>query len=368
MKKLISFLMLLVSPYLWANTCEWPQWETFKSVYMEQGRVVDGSDKRMITTSEGQSYALFFALVANDPKTFDQVLKWTQSHLAGGDLTARLPAWLWGRKENGQFGVLDSNPASDSDLWIAYSLVEAGRLWNNYYYQTLGHLIASRILREETVNVEGVGTVLLPAPTGFGADGQYRVNPSYVPLQLIARMQSLYPQYNWDSMYKASVHMLEKTMPAGFSPDWATLRNGRYSSDGVTGPIGSYNAIRTYLWVGMLNDQVSEKAVLVQKMQPFVAATKALGAPAREVNTETGKYTQAGSAGFSAAALPLLAASGESALLEAQFSRAQNELVMDKNDHYYDNVLSLFGLGWHAERYRFGVQGELLPAWSERCQ
>ncbi|MDF4425279.1 cellulase, partial [Vibrio parahaemolyticus] len=48
--------------------------------------------------------------------------------------------------------------------------------------------------------------------------------------------------------------------------------------------------------------------------------------------------------------------------------RAQNELVMDKNDHYYDNVLSLFGLGWHAERYRFGVQGELLPAWSERCQ
>lgn len=192
MKKLISFLMLLVSPYLWANTCEWPQWETFKSVYMEQGRVVDGSDERIITTSEGQSYALFFALVANDPKTFDQVLKWTQSHLAGGDLTARLPAWLWGRKENGQFGVLDSNPASDSDLWIAYSLVEAGRLWNNYYYQTLGHLIASRILREETVNIAGVGTVLLPAPTGFDADSQYRVNPSYVPLQLIARMQSLY--------------------------------------------------------------------------------------------------------------------------------------------------------------------------------
>ncbi|TOM87015.1 endo-1,4-D-glucanase, partial [Vibrio parahaemolyticus] len=80
------------------------------------------------------------------------------------------------------------------------------------------HLVASRILREETVNIAGVGTVLLPAPTGFDADSQYRVNPSYVPLQLIARMQSLYPQYNWDSMYKASVHMLEKTMPAGFSP------------------------------------------------------------------------------------------------------------------------------------------------------
>ena len=117
-----------------------------------------------------------------------------------------------------------------------------------------------------------------------------------------------------------------------------------------------------------LDDQVVEKAQLIQQMQPFVAATKALGAPPREVNTETGEYTQVGSAGFSAAALPLLAASGESELLKAQASRAQQELISDRNDHYYDNVLSLFGLGWHQARYRFGKQGELLPAWSEQCQ
>ncbi len=368
MKKLVTFLMLFVSPLLQASTCEWPQWEKFKSVYIDQGRVVDGSDERLITTSEGQSYAMFFALVANDPNTFNQILKWTQSHLAGGDLTARLPAWLWGRKENGRFGILDSNPASDSDLWIAYSLVEAGRLWNNYYYQTLGHLVASRILREETVTLEGVGTVLLPAPVGFDFDNQYRVNPSYVPLQLITRMQALYPQYSWKSLYKTSAQMLDKTMPVGFSPDWAILSNGVYHTDTITGPIGSYNAIRTYLWAGMLDDQVTEKASLVQKMQPFVNATNTLGAPPREVNTKTGKYTQLGSAGFSAAVLPLLTASGEQELLKLQLSRAQKELVSDRNNHYYDNVLSLFGLGWHAQRYRFGVQGELLPAWSEQCQ
>ncbi|MHA7228575.1 cellulose synthase complex periplasmic endoglucanase BcsZ [Vibrio campbellii] len=368
MKKLIALMILMASPQLWANTCDWPQWDTFKSVYIEQGRVVDGSDERMITTSEGQSYALFFALVANDRKAFAEVLKWTQIHLAGGDLTARLPAWLWGRKANGSFGVLDTNAASDSDLWIAYALVEAGRLWDNYYYQSLGHLLASRILREETVTIDGLGTVLLPAPTGFEFGDRYRVNPSYVPLQLIARMEALYPQYSWDGMYKASAQMLTQTMPKGFSPDWATLSQGQYSADSVTGPIGSYNAIRTYLWAGMLDDQVAEKASLIQQMQPFVAATKALDAPPREVNTETGEYTQVGSAGFSAAALPLLAASGESELLKAQASRVKQELISDRNDHYYDNVLSLFGLGWHQARYRFGKQGELLPAWSEQCQ
>ncbi len=76
MKKLMFLLSLLLSPQLMAATCEWPQWSNFKSIYIENGRVIDGSDERLITTSEGQSSAFVFALVANDQQTFDQVLKW----------------------------------------------------------------------------------------------------------------------------------------------------------------------------------------------------------------------------------------------------------------------------------------------------
>lgn len=368
MKKLIALFLLFFSPQLVANTCSWPQWEKFKSVYIEQGRVIDASDARLITTSEGQSYALFFALVANDQQAFEQVLKWTQVHLAGGDLTARLPAWLWGHKGNGIYGVLDANSASDSDLWIAYALVEAGRLWDNYYYQSLGHLLAARILREETVTLGSFGTVLLPAPRGFEFGDRYRVNPSYVPLQLIARMHSLYPQYQWGSMYKASADMLEQTMPNGFSPDWATLKHGKYSQDTVTGALGSYNAIRTYLWAGMLDDRVAGKSLLIGQMQPLVEAISDLGAPPREVDTLTGKYDQAGDAGFSAAVLPLLASAGNDVLVSEQATRAKSLLVTDKNNHYYSNVLSLFGLGWHENLFRFGLEGELITAWSSQCQ
>ncbi|WP_273859505.1 cellulose synthase complex periplasmic endoglucanase BcsZ [Photobacterium sp. GSS17] len=352
-----------------ANSCDWPQWEHFKSVYMKQGRVIDGSDARLITTSEGQSYALFFALVANDKQAFSDVLDWTQTHLSGGDLTARLPAWLWGRKPDGQFGVLDANPASDSDLWIAYSLAEAGRIWDNYYYQSLAYLLSSRILREETITLDGIGTVLLPAPEGFAqGNGEFRINPSYQPLQLVARMHSLYPQPEWASLYQSSTAMLMKTMPAGFSPDWARLKGGQYSADAETGPVGSYNAIRTYLWAGMLDDSVEEKARLVKAMQPMVKATIELQAPPREVNTVEGTYSQSGSAGFSAAMLPLLAASGQQAVLVSQADRASAVFNHDRYDHYYDNVLALFGLGWHNERYRFGPKGELLPSWSNQCQ
>ncbi|WP_194436915.1 cellulose synthase complex periplasmic endoglucanase BcsZ [Vibrio fluminensis] len=368
MKKLMVLVAVFLSSSVFAESCEWSQWQTFKSVYIEQGRVVDGSDSRRITTSEGQSYALFFALVANDKQTFANLLNWTQQHLAGGDLTAQLPAWLWGKKANGQWGVLDSNPASDSDLWIAYTLVEAGRLWDNYYYQSLGYLLASRILREETVTIEDGGLLLLPAPKGFVLEDGYRVNPSYVPLQVIARMRSLYPQQPWGEMYQTSVSMLTKTMPKGFSPDWALEDANQYQTDPITGTIGSYNAIRTYLWAGMLNDSVAEKSALVEQMQPFVEATSTLGAPPREVNTQTGKFSNKGSAGFSAAALPLIDAVADKDLLQQQAERANTLLVSDRNDYYYDNVLSLFGMGWHQGHYRFGLNGELVPAWSNSCQ
>lgn len=99
--------------------CNWPAWERFKQDYISDGgRVIDPSDARQITTSEGQSYALFFALAANDRDAFKTVLSWTQNNTAEGDLSARLPAWLWGRKNETEWTVLDTNSASDADIWI----------------------------------------------------------------------------------------------------------------------------------------------------------------------------------------------------------------------------------------------------------
>ena len=59
----------------------WPFWDGYASSFIDdQGRVIDrqGSDR---TTSEGQSYGLFFALVANDHERFDRLLNWTSENL-----------------------------------------------------------------------------------------------------------------------------------------------------------------------------------------------------------------------------------------------------------------------------------------------
>ena len=50
----------------------WPVWDEFRNDALDNGRVVDKSDDRKVTTSEGQSYAMFFALVTNDQVTLDR--------------------------------------------------------------------------------------------------------------------------------------------------------------------------------------------------------------------------------------------------------------------------------------------------------
>lgn len=91
--------MLLLAAFSVQAACTWPAWEQFKKDYISQeGRVIDPSDARKITTSEGQSYGMFFALAANDRAAFDNILDWTQNNLAQGSLKERLPPGCGARK------------------------------------------------------------------------------------------------------------------------------------------------------------------------------------------------------------------------------------------------------------------------------
>ena len=89
-----------------------------------QVQVIDhDADDR--TTSEGQAYGMFFALVANDRSQFDRILHWTEQNLADGDLSAHLPAWLWGRSQNNQWAP---ETADSSTLFVIEWGVGDGRL------------------------------------------------------------------------------------------------------------------------------------------------------------------------------------------------------------------------------------------------
>jgi len=198
----VAFALLAATP------CEltWPLWNRYAETFISgDGRVIDrtAGDR---TTSEGQAYALFFSLIANDRALFQRLLIWTEQNLAQGDLARNLPAWHWGKRKNGSWGVIDANSASDADLWLAYDLLEAGRLWSQPRYSALGERLLSNVAARELANVPHFGTVLVPGAAGFNLEGGLRLNPSYSPPQILRRFARLGAP--WSAVLHSSMEML----------------------------------------------------------------------------------------------------------------------------------------------------------------
>lgn len=369
--------LLAMSGSVMATTCSWPDWDHFKQTTLSKdGRVIDASTPEQVTVSEGQAYALFFALVANDRATFDLVLTWTQNNLSQGDLSQHLPAWQWGKQtakagaSEASWGVLDSNSASDADLWIAYALLEAGRLWNERSYTALGTLLARQILLHETASLPGLGRTVLPGPVGFHPDDDtWRLNPSYVPLQVMARLANRLPaQGEWKAILETSRRLTMDTAPHGYSPDWVVFKRGQgFQADEASKAESAYNAIRVYLWAGTLAANAPSRNKLLATFKPLADFIAEHGAPPEIVDTTTGiAGSNLGNGGFSAAVAPYLAALGRSDLAQAQVQRTRS-LAEQSPLGYYSQVLALFGLGYLDGLYRFDAAGAVVPAWTTTC-
>jgi endoglucanase len=52
--------------------------------------------------------------------------------------------------------------------------------------------------------------------------------------------------------------------------------------------VGGYDAIRVYLWVGMMSDKDPQKARLLTRFQPMAAKTMKQGVPPEKVDVATG--------------------------------------------------------------------------------
>ncbi|RKP47842.1 cellulose synthase complex periplasmic endoglucanase BcsZ [Pararobbsia silviterrae] len=353
-----------------AAPCAWPQYDAWLAKVMQNdGRALDVDTKRRQSTSEGQSYAMFFALVANDRATFDRALDWTRRNLAGGVFGpdgAHLPAWQWGRRDDGNDGVVDPNSASDSDLWLAYDLLEAGRLWRESGYTRTALALMSQIRANETVALPGVGTMLLPGSSGFYQNGVARVNPSYTPAFVLRRLALEDPQGPWTAIATNATEMMRIVSPRGYAPDWAAFRVGQgYVVDPVAGDAGSYDAIRTYLWAALTarGDPLGARQLAI--LGGMRAAFDATAALPERVATLTGVVSGTAPVGFWAALLPYFNAFSDARGIAA----AQQHLASDfAQARYYDRALALFGTGAFEQRYRFDVQGRLEPRWEAACQ
>ncbi|WP_035359306.1 cellulose synthase complex periplasmic endoglucanase BcsZ [Edaphobacter aggregans] len=368
--------------FAFADLCRaqqpWPLWESYALAVLDpQGRVIDRSAQDR-TTSEGQSYAMFFALVDNDRARFDKLLHWTEINLANGNLALQLPAWNWGKAPDGSWRVLDPHSASDADLWMSYSLLEAGRLWREPRYDRLGMAMAARIAQQEAAFVPRVGTTLLPGATGFHPDSEtWVLNPSYLEPSVLAHLAKIMPNGPWAAILGSLDPILAQGSGVGFAMDWieagTTVRPAlspaqHASGDSAAVPLGSFDAIRVYLWLGIADPQTPGVKTMLHRIGGMAEYLKSHPLPPQQVDPQGRVLNPNAPSGFSAAVVPYLKALDMKHHANAQMDRlaATKDAatgLYGKTGNYYDQNLALFATGWIEGRYRFDREGKLRVKW-----
>lgn len=358
-----------------ATNKNWPLWEDFKNKFVQpDGRVIAGSPPIYQSFSEGQSYAMFFALVANDQASFARIWQWTKENLAGNNVDDNLPAWLWGKSVDGSWGAIDKNSASDADLWIAYSLLEAGRIWRIETYTTDALKMIAKIEAVEVVTIPTVGNFLLPGQIGFVQKDKFltQFNPSYMPLPILRRFAAVSPNGPWDEIATNTALLISVNNPKGYAVDWLSYEskpdgNAGFIVDPEKGERGSYDAIRVYLWAGMTSKKDPLATPIMKSLHGMTEAALKNGMPPEVINVQQGAFSGVSPIGFSAALLPFFKTSGQVDVLSKQLNRVNKAIVENASQQqtesarmpYYDYVLCLFGTGWVEKRYQFMPNGKL---------
>jgi endoglucanase len=133
-------------------------------------------------------------------------------------------------------------------------------------------------------------------------------------------------------------------------------------------PMGSYDAIRVYLWLGIADRATPGVGSLLDKVSGMSSYMAHHVTPPLRVDG-SGKVVDANApVGFSAALVPYLFATGMKAQANDQLNRmgAMQDRATGLYGHdamYYDQNLALFGMGWNDQRYRFDRDGRLKVKW-----
>jgi endoglucanase len=292
-------------------------------------------------------------------------------------LKTHLPSWLWGKDASGAWKTLDVNPASDADVWMAYTFVEAGRLWNAPAYSDIGRAMMTQIAAKEVADLPGFGPMLLPGPVGFKNEHAWTLNPSYVPLFLFERLATVDKNGPWQGIAVGIPRLLEQSSRHGFAMDWVDFvpGDGFYPAAGLdTGngkraPGGSYDAIRVYMWAGMTNGRGTARAEILNALPGMNAYLATHDAPPEKVSDQGIPIAEDGPVGFSAAVLPYLRAEPDQSKSSARETVRMSKLrdaasgLYGKDLSYYDQNLALFSTGFIDGRFSFGAGGELHVGW-----
>jgi len=257
--KMAGFVIDFLNPYGLRKS----DWTIFQKNFISaDGRVIDTGNGD-VSHSEGQGYGLVIAAAYGDRAAFDRIWTWTQQNLQVRP-TDKLLAWQWkpGAKpiedENGtplpgsdhSGAVTDTNNASDGDLLVAWALIRASKLWNDYKYQQAAAQILVDLAHLDLKEYDGK-TILLPGTDGFWADDGATLNPSYYIFPALDEIAQALPGTPWSKVSADGKALVEKGAFGKWklTPDWVFATGSELQISPKFPPDFGYNAVRVPLHI-----------------------------------------------------------------------------------------------------------------------
>lgn len=213
-------------------------WQAWRSSYIApEGRVVD-SFQQGASHSEGQGYGMALALSFGDAETFRRLYSWTESNLALRP--DALLAWRWLPDALPHVG--DRNNASDGDLFYAWALARAARLFDVPDYADRARAIAADLVATCVVSMpDGSAEVMLPAAAGFLTETGFILNPSYWMPRAMRDLAAATDQPALARAADGAERLMSQMAAGGLVPDWVEV-----TGDGITLPPARFSANSGY--------------------------------------------------------------------------------------------------------------------------
>jgi len=333
-------------------------WDYYKSHFIApDGRVIDLFQNR-ISHSEGQGYGLLLSLQNNDKATFENILQWTQKNLMVRK--DGLAAWSWGQRDNGEWGILDYNNATDGDILIAWALLKGNEKWQNNEWKSWSDATIDRIRLFLTIKRHNK-IFLLPGYYGFTSksgkseeskqsnsptDINLRINISYFIFSAFSDFADSASKNGnsqnssfWQQLSSDSLAILKQSLSGSMTlpPDWINIdQKSKLIIDKDNGAVFGYDAIRVPLYLAMAGDKKS-----LEIFKPYLKLCNKIGyVPVRVdlINEEIA--ISEGSAGFYALLSKCAGMVGEAAISKSFMQMADSKIIQEKDD-YYSNTLYL---------------------------